>query len=367
MPRAPSLPLPTADLPALRKRVRALAENRPAVYRMVDPLGRVIYVGKAKRLRARLLSYFNADYPEDKAGRILHAAKDIQWEYVPSEFAAYLGELRRIQQHRPPFNLRMNRVRRACFVQVSGGQAPRLTVERKSPNPEARCYGPFASTARVMDAIRVLNDVLGLRDCAERMPMVFPGQGDLFQAPHRAACMRHDFGFCAGPCAGFIGEPEYHARAETAVAFLEGRTVAPIGRVIEAMTAAAAAQQFEQAAKWRERFEHLEWLLAATSRARLAVEGLTFVYRDPGLFGDDRAYLVRHGVVQASYPFPTTPIEREAFQAVVSDELARPASPHAGLPHQHLDEILLLMAWFRKHPDAFRRTSRLEEWAKPAA
>jgi excinuclease ABC subunit C len=67
-----------------------LAENRPAVYRMIDPAGRVIYVGKAKRLRNRVLSYFRARYPEDKAARILHAAKTIEWDYVPSEFAAYL-------------------------------------------------------------------------------------------------------------------------------------------------------------------------------------------------------------------------------------------------------------------------------------
>lgn len=71
------LSLPTADLAALRDRVRRLAEARPGVYRMIDPLGRVIYVGKAKRVKQRLLSYFRASFPEDKAARILHAAADI--------------------------------------------------------------------------------------------------------------------------------------------------------------------------------------------------------------------------------------------------------------------------------------------------
>jgi hypothetical protein len=128
------------------------------------------------------------------------------------------------------------------------------------------------------------------------------------------------------------------------------------------MQRAAEAAEFERAARWRERFEQLEWLLAATSRARAAVAGLTFVYRDPGAFGDDRAYLIRHGVVRASYPWPSTPIEREAFRAVVTEELARPAPTPGPLPYQHLDEILLLMAWFRRHPEAFRRTSPLETW-----
>jgi hypothetical protein len=128
------------------------------------------------------------------------------------------------------------------------------------------------------------------------------------------------------------------------------------------MQLAAEASEFERAARWREKFELLEWLIAATTRARAAVAALTFVYRDPGTFGDDRAYLVRHGVVRATYPWPATPIEREAFRGVVAEELSRPAPGPGPLPSRHLDEILLLMAWFRRHPDAFRRTSRLESW-----
>ena len=100
-----TLLLPITDLAALRRRVKLLAENRPAVYRMVDPAGRVLYVGKARKLRSRLMTYFRASYPDDKAARILHAAHDIQWDYQPSEFAALLGELRLIRKHRPAYNV----------------------------------------------------------------------------------------------------------------------------------------------------------------------------------------------------------------------------------------------------------------------
>jgi excinuclease ABC subunit C len=359
--RSPTLALPATDLVRLKERVRRLAEDRPGVYRMLDPRGRVIYVGKAKQVRTRLLSYFRADHPDEKAARILNAAADIVWDYVPSEFAAYLGELRQIVRHRPMFNQRMNRTRKTLFIRVQGGSAPKVSAG--GPLDEnTRCYGPFISADRVRDAVRGINDLLGLRDCAPNMPMVFAGQTDLFGVERRAACMRHDFGFCTGPCAGFVTEREYLRRVDTAVAFLEGRTIQPLDRVINEMQQAADAGEFEKATLWRERFERLEWLLAAIARARTAVDGLSFVYRDPGLKGDDRAYLIRQGVVLASYPFPSTPIEQEAFRAVVKDALSAPAPSSGPLPSSHLDEILLVMSWFRRHPQAFRRTTPLNSW-----
>jgi excinuclease ABC subunit C len=329
---------------------------------MVDAEGRIIYVGKAKRLRTRLLTYFRAEYPDDKAARILYASHDIAWDYAPSEFSAYLGELRQIKRYRPHFNHRGNLTRRAVFIKVSRGPAPRVLAGETVGREDARCYGPFRSLARTAEAVRTLNDLLGLRDCASSMPMVFGGQGDLFGSTRQAACMRYEFGFCTGPCAGFVSQREYRRRLETAIAFLEGRTIQPIDRVVGAMQEAASTDRFEVAARWREKFEHLEWLLAATSRARTAVDMLTFAYRDPGTYGDDRIYLIRQGVVRASFPDPTTPIEDEAFRAAVGAECERPDAPPGPLPLESVDEILLLMSWFRAHPEALRRTTPLKEW-----
>lgn len=359
---ATALPLPSTDLDALRRRVRALAEDRPAVYRMLDPTGRVLYVGKAKRLRARLLTYFRAEYPEDKAARILFAASDIAWDYVPSDFAACLGELRQIRRYRPAFNVQLNRTRRVSFVTVSNGPAPRLGLTSNVYRREVRRYGPLPSPARVREGVRVLDDLLGLRDCAERMPIVYAGQGDLFSATRRAACMRHELGTCLGPCAGLVAEGTYRQRVAAALAFLEGRAIAPLDRVVHEMTARGDRGEFEAAVRWRERFEHLEWLFAALTRARRAIDLLTFVYRDPGALGDDRAYLVCRGVVRATFPWPATPLEQEAFRAVVREELARDDALPGPLPGETIEETLLLLSWFRRHPEALRRTQTLETW-----
>lgn len=357
-----TVPLPSTDLSQLLRRVRALAENRPAVYQMFDATGRVLYVGKAKRLRTRLLTYFRARYPDDKAARILYAAQEIRWDYVPSEFAAYLGELRQIRKLRPYFNHKGNRTRRSVLIKIAGGPAPRVYGGGTLAREDVRCYGPFQSMARMLEAVRTLNDLLGLRDCPTATPVRFAGQGDLFEQPRQAACMRHELGFCTGPCAGLVSEREYQRRVDTAIAFLEGRTVQPIDRVVHAMQQASANSQFEIAVRWREKFEQLEWLLAATSRARSAIDLLTFVYRDPGEFGDDRVYLLRRGVVRASYPYPATPIEHEAFRAVVAEEAQQPVRSNDALPLDAIDEVLLMMAWFRAHPDALRRTTPYEQW-----
>ncbi len=356
------VPLPSTDLDQLLRRVRALAENRPAVYRMFDATGRVLYVGKAKRLRTRLLTYFRAKYPDDKAARILYAASEITWDYVPSEFAAYLGELRQIRKFRPHFNHKANRTRRSVLIKVAGGPAPRVYGGGSINKDDVRCYGPFQSMARMMEAVRTLNDLLGLRDCAATMPVVFSGQGDLFDQPRQAGCLRHELGFCSGPCAGFVSQRDYRRRVETAIAFLEGRTIQPIDRVVTAMQEASVNAQFEVAVRWREKFEQLEWLLAATSRARSAVDLLTFVYRDPGDHGDDRVYVLRRGVVRAAFPYPSTPIEHEAFRGVVAEEARQPAPPVGPLPLESIDEVLLMMAWFRAHPDALKRTTPYEQW-----
>ncbi len=367
MTRPMALPLPMTDLDSLRRRVRALGEDRPAVYRMLDPAGRVLYVGKAKRLKTRLLSYFRAHFPEDKAARILYAAHDINWDYVPSDFAAHVTELRQIQKYRPAYNVQLNRRRRVAFVGLTAGPAPKLTVTGDTSRGDLRRYGPIPSPSRAREAIRELNDLLGLRDCRDRMPIVYAGQGDLFSPERQAACHRYEFGTCLGPCAGLVEEFAYRQRAATAAAFLEGRTIQPLDRVVEEMTACSDRGDFQAAVRWRERFEHLEWFMGAMARARSAIDLLSFVYRDPGTFGDDRAYLIRRGVIRATFPWPETPIEQEAFRAVVAEELTGPEPGPGPIPSATLDETILLLSWFRKHPEHLRKTEPIDSWADGAS
>lgn len=354
-----ALSLPVTDLDALRFRIRRLADDRPGTYRMLDPAGKVLYVGKAKALRTRLLSYFRARYPDDKQARILHAAGDIQFDPSPGEFAAALTELALIRRYRPPFNVAMNRNRRYGFLVVTDEPAPRLLVTNTPERHRGRIYGPLPSPNRLRQSVRVLLDGLQLRDCRADLPVHYAEQADLFSEPRRAACPRFEFGTCTAPCAGQVTQAGYLDQADLAAAFCEGRSVRPIDRIVAEMTRYSDSGDFERALHWRNRFELLEWLIAAVARSRTATSALTFVYRDPGDRGDSRAYLIINAEVRASYPDPVSPLEREAFNAVVQSEMDRAPEPVGRVDAERLHQRLLVMSWFRNHPDAWRRTTPL--------
>ena len=198
-----------AQLGAMRATVCAGTADRPGIYRMIAEDGEVLYVGKSKQLRTRLLSYFRCAYPEEKGGRILRAAHSIEWEYTPSEFGALLRELRLIKQFRPRYNVAMKRDgRHYAFIKVTRGTAPKLLVVRGGGTDDHSVYyGPFFGAQRVSEAVRELNDALGLRDCALERSMMFSDQQEIFSLlPRTPGCIRFEIKRCLGPCIGACSE-----------------------------------------------------------------------------------------------------------------------------------------------------------------
>src|SRR6266702_4428639 len=208
-----------AQLAIMRSTVRDGAADRPGIYRMLSSDGEVLYVGKSKRVRSRLLSYFRCAYPEEKGARILRSADKIEWEYTPSEFAALLQELRLIKRFRPRYNVAMKRDgRNYAFIKLTKGAAPKLLVVRGPTGEDADIYyGPFVGALRVGEALRELNDALMLRDCRTDMKMFFSDQTELFQLARTPGCIRHEIGKCLGPCVGGCSAAQYDERVALAV------------------------------------------------------------------------------------------------------------------------------------------------------
>jgi len=365
-------------LERLRAVVRAEAPKRPGVYVFADPHGRVVYVGKAKNLRQRLLSYFTAPYPESKSAQLIRCVTHIRWRPLPSEFAALLEEQRLIKSMRPAYNVVGTDTRAAlAFVKLTAAPAPKLALTDEPRDAKALYYGPFRGRAQTGDAVRALSDLLKLRDCAQALPMRFADQASLFEAPpptpvrgvaSGARCMRHDLGTCLGPCAALVSAERYHQAARSAEDFLEGRSAHPLDVVLDEMAAAARAHEFERAAAWKRKFEVLEWFFSAVSRLRAAIEGLSFVYEVKDTAGgkDDRVYLVKHGVVKAEAPWPLTPLERQAFAKEVEVHALDPGPAPAARTAREMDQVLLIMSWFRQHPAEYAHTGPFARWARDA-
>lgn len=353
---------PTSDeqIAVMRSHVRTNATDRPGVYRMIAPDGEIVYVGKAKRLRTRLLSYFRGEFPEDKSARILRDAERIEWDYVPSEFAALLEELRLIKRFRPRLNVAMKRDgRNYCFIKITKGPAPKLVVVRSPGNDDSSVYyGPFVGALNVDEAVRELNDVLGLRDCSMDQRMNFSDQPELFSIfPRTPGCIRFEVKKCLGPCVGGCSVHQYDERFALARAFLDGADDGPMERLRADMQAASDRLEYERAAVLRDKMKRLEALRAQFGRLRFAVETMSFVYNVPGHAGDDRVYLIRRGHVRAELPVPTTPTEAVGLLGRI-DEVFSPTERVTGqIPTHEIDELLLLSSWFRRFPEELERTS----------
>ena len=347
------MPKPAAH--PLRDSVRD-ARNFPGTYRFLAPDGEIVYVGKSKQIRTRLLSYFRAR-PEEKGYRVVNEAGSVAWDYEPSEFAALLRELELIKRFRPRLNVQHKRDGRYSFLKLTGGAVPKLAVVAAVSDDRAAYYGPFRGGRRVIEAVRELNDVLGLRDCALTTPMRFSDQPDLFAFERTPGCHRAELKLCLGPCAGLTSQAEYRKRVNLLRAFLNGDADEPLAWLNARMLAAAERWDFEYAAAVRERIKRLERLRDEFARLREALDTLTFLYRVPCARGvDPRVYLIRRGTVRAVVSAPDSQAEQRRLARLAEEHFGQP-EPNGALVSKHqVDEILLIARWFRMNPRELEAT-----------
>ena len=346
---------------SLRSQVRLLCARNPGVYGMVDPTGELIYVGKAKSLRARLLSYFRPRSRGKKAGRIMGQTATLVWEPCPSEFAALLRELELIRRWRPRWNVQGQPLRlRKAFVCVGREPAPYVFLTRRPPLTALATFGPIPAGHRAMAAVCRMNDLFQLRDCPQIQEMIFPDQGGLFSLERPPGCLRFEIGTCLGPCTGTCGRQAYGARVRAAKGFLAGTDLGPLQDLAKTMAAAAQAQQFERAAVLRDKLEVLTWLTARLERLRDARARMSFIYPVSDKAGQTLWYLVHAGRIVKFVEEPRDPagarVAREAIQALLGTQ-------SAGLleSHEHADGMMLVMAWFRKYPKELKKTLTPEQ------
>lgn len=352
----------------LKRGVKKHGPKMPGVYGMLDNRDRLIYVGKAKNLRSRLLSYFRENSRDPKAGKIISQTKRLVWEQSGDELAALLRELELIQRLRPKYNvLGVPGFQRHHYVCIGKSPGAYVYVAARPTGDEQAVYGPFAKWDRSDDAARRLNHWFKLRDCPQSVAMNFAEQGELFEHDRAAKCLRFELQTCSGPCVGGCTCKEYAVGVRGAKAFLDGRNRSILKVLQEQMQTAAAEFQFEKAMSLRDKLQAVQWIDDRLTLLRHARSQNAFVYPLTGSDSRLRWYLIHRGEVQAvSYP-PTTETGPRVAQLLATTFTDHPAP--AILSDVAVDSVLLVSGWFRKYADEkaklLTRVRAEEACAKP--
>ena len=231
----------------------------PGVYRWVDADGRVLYVGKAKRLRQRLQNYFAPlETLPERTRRMVTSAAGVEWTVVSNEIEALQLEYTLIQEWSPPFNVRLKDDKSYPFMAVTlGDEAPRVLVTRSTKIRGAQYFGPYPKVWAVNEAIDLMIKVFPIRTCNDSNYRRAMESGK--------PCFASQIGRCGGPCSQAVTIEEHRQRVDEFVRFMETFDRAVVDDHISAMHAASAELRFEDAAALRDKVAALETVLAKSA------------------------------------------------------------------------------------------------------
>jgi excinuclease ABC subunit C len=248
----PSLP---ADNSLAAEKVRSFPQT-PGVYLMKDAVGRVIYIGKAKNLRARAGSYFLRAAAEDpRTAKLVLEIRDIDYLDAESEIDALLMEARLIKDILPKFNRDLRDDKTFPYLEIfTHEDFPRVRFTREPRPRGTRLYGPFANPRGLRGAIQVLQKVFKFRTCTLDIDPDDP-RWRWFRP-----CLLHSINQCTAPCNLRISKEAYRKDIRRLQRFLEGGKKALLSELRAEMAAAAGQRQFEDAARLRDEIAMLETL-----------------------------------------------------------------------------------------------------------
>jgi excinuclease ABC subunit C len=235
----------------LQRKLDTLPEG-PGVYLWKDVEGGVLYVGKAKRLRSRVRSYFATDFPTSPRNQLLQRLiADVETIVVRSEAQSLLLENNLIKEYRPRFNVRLKDDKSYPSIAVTLNEPfPRVLVTRRRNIPGARYFGPYTDVGQLRRTLAIIRRLYTVRSCHDTLP----------EERRDRPCLDYHIGRCQAPCVGWQAEPDYRRMVDDVVQFLEGRTGDLRGRVREAMLAASEAENYERARELRDALRWLEKL-----------------------------------------------------------------------------------------------------------
>jgi excinuclease ABC subunit C len=230
--------------------------QQPGVYRFRDANARVLYVGKAKNLRSRLSNYFAPMATlHDRTRKMVQTAASVEWTVVGSDFEALQLEYTWIKEFDPPFNVQYKDDKSYPYLAITlGDDVPRVMVTRNKGIPNARYFGPYSRAWAIRDTVDVLLKAFPMRSCSDGVYRRAEQTG--------RPCLLGDIGKCAAPCVKRVTLAEHKAIAVDFASFMGGNDERFVAGITRKMKDAAADQDYESAARYRDQMQAMETALA---------------------------------------------------------------------------------------------------------
>jgi excinuclease ABC subunit C len=264
--------------------------DTPGSYQFKDARGRVLYVGKAKSLRSRVMSYFGAGLSE-RTRQMVAAAGTVEWIGVRNEVEALFLEFNLIQKHRPRFNIRYNDDKSYPYLAVTLDEEwPRAMVLRGAKRKGVRYYGPYAHAYAIRETLDLLLRTFPIRTCTK-------GKFDRYHRLGRP-CLYAHIEKCAAPCVGWVSAEEYEGLVNELLQFLDGETSPILDRLEKQMHEASDELEFERAARLRDQIVSVRKAIERQTMVDAKEEDYDAIaIADDELEASVQVFLVRRGRV----------------------------------------------------------------------
>ncbi len=228
----------------------------PGVYRFRDAAGRILYVGKAKNLRARLSNYFAPlTSLHERTRHMVTTANSVEWTVVGSEFEALQLEFSWIKEFNPPFNVQFRDDKSYPYLAITlADDVPRVLVTRNRKIPGARYFGPYTKVWAIRETLDLLLKVFPMRSCSDAVYRRAEQSG--------RPCLLGEIGKCAAPCVGRISKEDHKAIALDFASFMAGNDSKFVADLSRRMAEASERQEYEAAAKLRDQLAAIETVLS---------------------------------------------------------------------------------------------------------
>ena len=234
----------------LRTKANSLPEE-PGVYIMKNSDADIIYVGKSKKLKSRVSSYFSSGHHSVKTKRMVSLVRDFDYILCKTEIEALTLENVLIKKHSPKYNIKLKDAKSYPYIKISADDFPKLTVTRERKSDKGKYFGPYSGMSSAYTALETVMKIFGLPTCKRSFPK---------DIGKERPCLYKDMGRCIAPCTGGVSEDEYRYLVRCASHVLDGNITETLGRLAADMMSASEEMNFERAALLRDSITALKKL-----------------------------------------------------------------------------------------------------------